>query len=125
MTLRICPEADEDRTTVWNVNRAAFEAEEEANLVDALRNGGYVEVSLVADVDSEFVGHILFSRFSIVKNAVTVDDLSLTSMAVMPTGRRNRADDRMTATEAATNLNRAYRAIKSCHRVLGLPDGPW
>ena len=52
----IRPETEQDRQAVWDVNRAAFESDAEANLVDALRDGGYVEVSLVAVVDGEIVG---------------------------------------------------------------------
>ena len=88
MTLEIRLEADPGRRTVWNVNSAAFETEGEANLVDALRDGGYVEVSLVAEVDGGIVGHILFSRITIVTEARTVDALSLAPMAVLPTHQR-------------------------------------
>ena len=88
MTLKIHAEADQDRDAIWHVNRAAFEAEDEANLVDALRDGGYIEVSLVAEADGEIVGHILFSRITIVTEAQTVDALSLAPMAILPSHQR-------------------------------------
>ena len=88
MSLEIRPETDQDRQAVWNVNRAAFGADAEAKLVDALRDGGYVEVALVAEIDGEVVGHILFSRLPIITKAETVDALSLAPMAVLPGHQR-------------------------------------
>ena len=62
----IRPEADEDQKAIWILNRTAFESETEAHLVDALRDGGFVDVSLVAEIDGLIVGHILFSRLPII-----------------------------------------------------------
>lgn len=61
MSVVIRPETGQDQEAIWSVNQAAFEGNAEANLVDALRDGGFAEVSLVAEVDGEIVGHILFS----------------------------------------------------------------
>ncbi len=49
MTVAIWPRADQDRAAIWKVNQAAFGADAEANLVNALRDGGFIEVWLVAD----------------------------------------------------------------------------
>lgn len=81
-------ESGNDRTAIWNVNQAAFGTDAEANLVDALSDGGYVEVSLVAESDGEIVGHILFSRLTIITNFGTVDAVSLAPMAVLPDRQR-------------------------------------
>jgi len=88
MTVEIRPEANEDRKNVWNVNRAAFEAEDEANLVNALRDGGFVEVSLVAEVGDEIVGHILFTKLAVNTKFGAVDAVSLAPMAVLPSHQR-------------------------------------
>ncbi len=88
MTGAIYAESAVDRQAIWNLNQAAFETESEANLVDALRDGGYVEVSLIAEEDGEVVGHILFSKITIVTEARTVDALSLAPMAVLPSHQR-------------------------------------
>ena len=88
MSLEICPETDEDQKAIWNVNQAAFTGDDEANLVDALREGGYVEVSLVAEEDEHIVGHILFSRLPIITNTGTVEAVSLAPMAVLPSHQR-------------------------------------
>lgn len=84
----IRPEIEADRQAIWNVNRAAFDSEAEANLVDALRDSGYVEVSLVAEDAGMIIGHILFSRTPIVTRVGTVKALSLAPMAVLPDYQR-------------------------------------
>ncbi len=88
MRATIRPETTEDRLDIWNVNQAAFDGDDEANLVDALRDGGYVEVSLVAKVDGEIGGHILFSRLPIITNTGTVEAVSIAPMAVSPSHQR-------------------------------------
>lgn len=81
-------ETAQDQQSIWNVNHAAFGSETEANLVYALREGGYVEISLVADVEGEIVGHILFSPVTIVTRTGTVEAMSLAPMAVVPSHQR-------------------------------------
>ena len=49
--MRIRPETAADLAAIREVNRLAFDGEDEARLVDALRDGGYVRVSLVAEED--------------------------------------------------------------------------
>lgn len=95
MNIVIRPEADQDRAAIWSVNQSAFEGDAEANLVDSLRDGGFVEVSLVAEVDGEIVGHILFSRVAIVTKTGTVDALSLAPMAVLPSHQRRGIGSRL------------------------------
>lgn len=85
----IRPEAPADHPAVFEVNRLAFGRDAEAVLVDALRAGGYAEVSLVAEVAGEVVGHILFSRLPIRTAAGTVDAVSLAPMAVLPDHQRH------------------------------------
>lgn len=88
MNTAIRPEISEDLHAVWQVNRAAFETAAEANLVDALRDGGCVDVSLVAAIGDKIVGHILFSHLSIITDAGTVGAVSLAPMAVLPSHQR-------------------------------------
>jgi putative acetyltransferase len=82
------PETPEDREAVLLVNRLAFGREDEARLVDALRDGGYARVSLVAEADGQIVGHILFSTLPIVTPEGTIEVLALAPMAVVPTHQR-------------------------------------
>lgn len=118
MTLEIRPETDEDCKAVWSLNRAAFEAEDEANLVDSLRDGGYVEVSLVAEVDGEIVGHILFSRLAVSTRVGTVDALSLAPMAVLPSHQRQGIGSKLVEAGLEACRVRAHKIVV----VLGDPD---
>ncbi len=88
MNVTIRPESIEDPQAIWHVNQAAFDGDEEANLVDALRDGGFVDFSIVAEVAGKVVGHILFSRVAIVTRVGTVGALSLAPMAVLPCHQR-------------------------------------
>ena len=50
-----------DIEAIREVNRRAFAQDQEGNLVDALRSNGAVLLSLVAIMDGELVGHIMYS----------------------------------------------------------------
>jgi putative acetyltransferase len=80
----IRPETSADHEAIRHVNRLAFGQDAEARLVDALRNGGYVRASLVAEKDAQVVGHVLFSDLPIVTEAGTIPALALAPMAVLP-----------------------------------------
>lgn len=49
MIAQIRPESSEDHDSIRRVNQLAFGGVLEAKLVDALREGGHVAVSLAAD----------------------------------------------------------------------------
>jgi len=118
MTVTIRPEAERDRTSIWHVKQEAFGGDAEANLVDALRVGGFVAVSLVAEVDGEVVGHILFRRLSIVTNVGTVDALSLAPMAVLPSHQRYGIGGRLVEAGPRACRERHYKIVT----VLGHPE---
>jgi putative acetyltransferase len=80
----IRPETSADYEAIRQVNRLAFRQDAEARLVDALRDGRYVQVSLVAEKSEQIVGHILFSNLSIVSDAGTIPALALAPLAVLP-----------------------------------------
>ncbi|MBS0209314.1 MAG: N-acetyltransferase [Planctomycetes bacterium] len=88
MTISIRPETPADVVAVREVNRRAFGRDGEARLVDALRDEGYVRVSLVAEVDGQVVGHVLFSELPIVIADGEVPALSLAPLAVLPEFQR-------------------------------------
>src|SRR5437867_56608 len=54
------------------------------SLVDALRDGDYARVSLVAEIDCAVVGHILFSDLPILTQNGRVPAMSLAPLAVLP-----------------------------------------
>jgi putative acetyltransferase len=88
MTPVIRHEADGDRKSIFEVNVQAFPTPAEARLVDALRDGGFVRVSLVAEINGRIVGHVLFSYRPIVTSTEMVPSLSLAPMAVIPEHQR-------------------------------------
>ena len=84
MSVLIRTETAADQEAIRHVTRLAFDQDDEARLVDALRDGGYVRVSLVAEQAGRVVGHILFSDLPIITGAGTVPALALAPMAVLP-----------------------------------------
>jgi putative acetyltransferase len=87
--LTIRPESSEDLPAVLRVHRLAFGREEEGWLVDALRDGGYARLSLVAIEGEEVIGQVLFSDLPIVADGRMTPALSLAPVAVIP-GRQGR-----------------------------------
>src|SRR4030095_6702556 len=77
-------ETTADLEAIRNTNRFAFGQDAEAQLVDALRDGGCVRVSLVAEIDRQVVGHILFSSLPIITKTGTLSALALAPLAVLP-----------------------------------------
>jgi putative acetyltransferase len=73
-----------DREQVRKVNETAFGRSDEADLVDRLRAEGAVLLSLVAELDGQIIGHILFSRMTVETALRSVAAVSLAPMAVLP-----------------------------------------
>ena len=87
-SIRVRPESQLDIDAIRAVVGQAFGGDDEARLVDALRDGGYARVSLVAECDGEVVGHILFTDLPIVTEGGVVDALALAPLAVLPPYQR-------------------------------------
>jgi len=114
----IRPETAADHEAIRHVNRLAFGQDAESRLVDALREGGYIRLSLVAESDGQIVGHLLFSDLPINTGAGTVPALSLAPMAILPAYQRQGVGSAL-----------VQRGLKACrdqgHRiviVLGHPE---
>ena len=88
--LTIRQEAPQDREAIRLTNHLAFAGEDEAALVGRLRDSGAAALSLVAVVDGNVVGHILFSNLVIETAHGAVGALSLAPMAVKPEFQRQR-----------------------------------
>jgi putative acetyltransferase len=86
--LRIRTETAADREAVREVLRLAFGRDDEASLVEVLRDDGWVRTSLVAEIDGRIVGHLLFSELPIVSATGTVPALALAPVAVLPACQR-------------------------------------
>ena len=84
-------ERPDDIVAIRDVNNRAFAQTQEANIVDALRSSGTVLLSLVATLDGQVVGHILYSP-------ATVGDVAgaaLGPMAVVPQHQREGIGSRL------------------------------
>jgi putative acetyltransferase len=78
--IEIREERPEDVTAVREVNRRAFGQDQECNIVDALRTNGVALLSLVATVNDQVAGHIMYSPLIIAEN---VHGVALGPMAVV------------------------------------------
>jgi putative acetyltransferase len=94
MTITVREEQPADIPTVREVNVRAFEQEQEANIVDALRSNGAMVLSLVATVDGHVVGHIMFSPISVGE----MTGAALAPMAVLPEYQRQGVGSQLIAT---------------------------
>lgn len=77
-----------DLVSVRTINEAAFGRSDEANLIDGLRAEGAILVSLLAILNGQPVGHILFSRMFIETAAGSVAAAALAPLTVLPALQR-------------------------------------
>jgi putative acetyltransferase len=86
MALSIRPESPDDYPAVFRVHRDAFEQEFEAQVVEAVRRSPdhIPALSLVAELDNQVVGHILFSPIAIHTASGDQSALALAPLAVAP-----------------------------------------
>lgn len=84
LPVNIREENSRDQQEVRQINEAALGRSDEADLVDSLREEGAVLLSLVAELDSQIIGHILFTRMTIESAQGGVPTVSLAPMAVVP-----------------------------------------
>jgi putative acetyltransferase len=76
-------EQPSDAAGIRALNRAAFEGEAEAKLVDLLRERGKNIVSLVAVENGQLVGQVLFTEVTVTP-AATSKGVGLAPLAVLP-----------------------------------------
>ena len=86
MKIKVRSEKPADYDAIGQINDLAFTQENEGRLVEELRkNPAFIpELSLVAFMEDEPVGHILFFPIVIDNSGKLVDTLSLAPMAVLP-----------------------------------------
>ncbi len=82
------PEQPADAAAIRRILEAAFPTAAEARLVEQLRAGGHVWVSLVAEVDGQIVGYIAFSPVKIEGGASVANGVGLAPVAVCPGHQR-------------------------------------
>jgi putative acetyltransferase len=118
MTLRIRPETKIDHPAIREVNRLAFGGEMESRLVDDLRDGEFMRISLVAELDGIVIGHICFSELSITTELGPVAALSLAPMAVLPHFQRHGIGSALVRRGLAVGREQGHRIVV----VLGHPE---
>ena len=87
--VKIREETAQDIEAIGLVNEQAFAGVAEARLVDALRQNEKITLSLVAAIDEQIVGHILFSPMHIISPVgKTYQAVGLGPLAVLPNYQR-------------------------------------
>ena len=82
--IEIREERADDVVAIRDVNKRAFGQEQEGNIVDALRSNGAALLSLVATLNAQIVGHIMYSPATI----ADVTGAALGPMALLPEHQR-------------------------------------
>ena len=116
MTIR--PETPEDIDFIRYVNDQAFGQEDEAKLIEKLRDQGVLTVSLVAVQDSEIVGHIAFSPVTIESDLSCFKAISLAPMAVLPVYQQKEIGSQMVQAGLEECRRLGYEVVV----VVGHPD---
>jgi putative acetyltransferase len=84
MSLIIRPETAVDATAVYDVEFAAFGRPAEADLIRKLQQNNVELISLVACLDEQVVGHILFSPVTVKNEEGEFTAVALAPLAVTP-----------------------------------------
>jgi putative acetyltransferase len=88
MVVLVRPEEPIDAVPIRRVLEAAFPTAAEARLVELLRAGDHLWISLVAERDGKIVGHIGFSPIQVDGEAVDGLGVGLAPLAVLPESQR-------------------------------------
>jgi putative acetyltransferase len=118
VSVEIRTEEDGDVPEIRDANRRAFGREDEARLVDDLRDEGYARLSLVAEEGGRLVGHVMFSEAVIRTERGDVGALALGPVGVIPQ-RQGRGIGSALIGEA---LDRCAHAGHRIVVLLGHPD---
>jgi len=83
--IEIRPECSSDVTAIHLVNAAAFQQENEARLVDQLRDQGGLTLSMVCIQDDQIIGHIAYSPVVVeFDDGDSLQALALAPVAILP-----------------------------------------
>jgi putative acetyltransferase len=107
-----------DTAEIRALNKLAFESDEEAGIIDRLRENCEQLLSLVAVEDKRIVGHILFSPATITGDNGVTNGMGLAPMAVHPEFQRRGIGSQLVERGLAMLREQALPYVI----VLGHPD---
>ncbi|WP_376710731.1 GNAT family N-acetyltransferase [Pseudochrobactrum lubricantis] len=84
----IRPVREQDRSMIDGVITAAFDGADEVALVRKLAADGDIMLELVAEIDGQIAGHILFSRLWVEQSGNRLAAVALAPLAVSPEMQR-------------------------------------
>lgn len=121
--MKIRKELPVDIEDIYAINKDAFETDAEANLVNALRESGCTFISIVAEIDDQVVGHILFTPVKLSNEVLTGDKntfkiIGLAPMAVLSQYQNQGIGSKLVEAGLAKCKELGYDAVV----VLGHPD---
>jgi len=120
MNLIIKPEITSNYQKITEINDLAFGQSNESNLIKNLRKTkNFInKLSLVAELNSEIVGHILFYPIKIQNNAKEFETLSLAPMAVDPNHQKQGIGKKLVREGLRVSKELGFKSVI----VLGHPD---
>ena len=115
----IRPETPKDYSQIARVNDLAFNQPNEGKMIKVLRkNKKFIpQLSLVAEIDSKVVGHILFFPLNIISGENSYEVLSLAPMAVLPEHQQKGIGKKLVIEGLKKSKEMGYKAVI----VLGHP----
>ncbi len=82
--LIIREETPQDKNVIFDINKKAFNNDEEARLVDTLRDDGSIILSAVLELNEKLVAHIAYSDVQLEKAPKSLKAVQLAPLAVLP-----------------------------------------
>lgn len=118
MQITIRQERPEDFKAVFKVIEKAFEAlqfsdHKEQFLVERLRKSGAFipELSMVAEIDNEIIGHILLTKLKIKNDETKFDSLALAPVSVLPDYQRKGIGELLITASHKTAKELGFKSI--------------
>ena len=112
------PELEGDRQAIAELHHYVFGGDFEGGLIERLRDERRVELSLVAIIGGQVVGHLLFSDVDVEVDGRKVKALALAPMAVVPPRQRQGIGMRLIEESLIRLRSGRYEALI----VVGHPD---